>query len=149
MGTLNVFEAAKQHQISRIVYASSGAVFGTQSGAVPYPMTQYGAFKLACEQQDFVYVEDAAAAFIAAALTDYDGAHVFSLTGGTSDVRDVIDAIKYVIPQASISSDGPTVPMASVIAETPYDQLLGPMPRTSLKTGIEKTIAYYKKQLLP
>ena len=199
IGTLNVFEAAKAHNIPRVVYASSGAVFGPDSGTVPYPMTQYGAFKLACEgcaraywtdariasigfrptivygpgreigltagitlacreavankpytigftgQQDFVYVEDAAAAFVAAALQPYDGAHVFSLIGGTGDVSDVIAAIKSVIPQSSISSDGPLVPMASVIAQTPYDTLLGPMPHTALKAGIEKTIAYYQK----
>ena len=198
IGTLNVFEAAKVHAIKQVVYASSGAVFGSDSGAIPYPMTQYGAFKLACEgsaraywsdaqiasigfrptivygpgrevgltagitlacreavsgrpytigftgAQDFLYVEDAAAAFVAAALSTYDGAHVFSLAGGTADVTAVIDAIHAICPTASVTAAGPLVPMASVIEHTPYDDLLGTLPKTDLAKGIEKTIAYYR-----
>ena len=198
IGTLNVFEAAKAHTIKQVVYASSGAVFGSDSGSIPYPMTQYGTFKLACEgsaraywsdaqiasigfrptivygpgrevgltagitlacreavaghaytigftgQQDFLYVEDAAAAFVAAALTTYDGVHVFSLAGGTADVTDVIDAIHAVYPAARVSAAGPLVPMASVIEHTPYDDVLGEIPKTDLAKGIEKTLAYYR-----
>ena len=198
IGTLNVFEAAKAHLIPRIVYASSGAVFGSDNGAVPHPTTQYGAFKLACEgsaraywtdagiasvgfrptivygpgresgltagitlacreaaagrpytigfsgAQDFLFVGDIATAFAAAATTPYEGAHIFSATGGTSDVGDVIATIKALIPEADITSNGPVVPMASIITPTPYDALLGPMPQTSLKEGIARTIAYYQ-----
>jgi UDP-glucose 4-epimerase len=199
IGTLNVFEAAKVHSIARVVYASSGAVFGPDDGTVPYPATQYGAFKLACEgcaraywadagiasvgfrptivygpgresgltagitlacreaaagrpyiigftgAQDFLFVGDAAAAFAAAATHPYEGAHVFSMTGGTGDVRDVIAAIKAVIPEADITSQGPVVSMASTITPTPYDSLLGVMPRTSLADGIARTLAYYMR----
>ncbi len=49
VGTLNVFEAAWTHGIERIVYTSSAGVFGPDDGRVPFPMTHYGAFKLACE----------------------------------------------------------------------------------------------------
>jgi nucleoside-diphosphate-sugar epimerase len=197
IGTLNVFEAAKAHAMARVVYASSGAVFGPDDGTVPHPATQYGAFKLACEgcaraywadagiasvgfrptivygpgresgltagitlacreaaagrpytigfmgAQDFLFVGDAAAAFAAAATRPYEGAHVFSMTGGTGDVRDVIVAIKAVIPEAAITSQGPVVAMASVITATPYDALLGVMPKTSLEDGIARTLAYY------
>ncbi len=198
IGTLNVFEAAKNHQIQRVVYASSGAVFGPDDGSMPYPTTQYGAFKLACEgcaraywadariasigfrptvvygpgresgltagitlacreaaagrpytigfsgEQDFLFVGDAAAAFAAAAIRPFEGAHIFSMTGGTGHVQDVIAAIKAVIPDAAITSDGPPVAMASVITPTPYDSLLGPMPQTSIKTGIAMTVAHYR-----
>lgn len=49
IGTLNVFEAARQHRIGRIVYTSSAGVFGPDDGKTPFPVTHYGAFKLACE----------------------------------------------------------------------------------------------------
>jgi len=49
MGTLNVFEAAKHHGIGKVIYCSSGGVFGPDESRVPYPLTHYGAFKLANE----------------------------------------------------------------------------------------------------
>ncbi len=94
--------------------------------------------------QDFVYVADAAAAFAAAALADYDGAHAFSLIGGTADVGEVAAAIRTEVPGAALTIDGPPVPMAPVIAETPYTPLLGPLPRTPLAQGIAQTVAFYR-----
>lgn len=95
-------------------------------------------------RQDLIYVGDAAAAFAAAAITPFEGAHAFSLTGGTADVAEVIAAIRAEIPEAAIDFAGPAVPMASDIAETPFERLLGPMPRTSLRDGLSRTIAHYR-----
>ncbi len=58
IGTLNVFEAAKTLGISQIVYTSSAAAFGPEPGAPPFPMTHYGAFKLACEGSARAYWEE-------------------------------------------------------------------------------------------
>lgn len=49
IGTLNVFEAAKRNNIKKVVYSSSGGVFGTDDNSAPFPLTHYGAFKLANE----------------------------------------------------------------------------------------------------
>jgi nucleoside-diphosphate-sugar epimerase len=49
IGTLNVFEAARAASLKNVLYASSAGVFGPDDGAVPFPQTLYGAFKLACE----------------------------------------------------------------------------------------------------
>lgn len=198
IGTLNVFEAAKANGIARIAYASSAAVFGPDDGELPFPVTLYGAFKLACEgvaraywlddgvasiglrptivygpgrevgltagptlacreavagrpyvigysgRQDLVFVADAAAAFAAAATTPFRGAHAFSLIGQPADVKEVIAAIHAEVPNAIIDFDGPPVPMAADITETPYEWLLGPMPRTSLQEGIARTLAHYR-----
>ena len=59
IGTLNAFEAAKTNGIAKVVYASSAGIFGSQDGATPYPVTQYGAFKLACEGCARAYFHDA------------------------------------------------------------------------------------------
>ncbi len=59
IGTLNVFEAARAHGIARIAYASSAGVFGPDDdGREPRPITQYGAFKLACEGSARAYFHD-------------------------------------------------------------------------------------------
>jgi nucleoside-diphosphate-sugar epimerase len=59
LGTLHVFEAAKQHGVRGIAYASSAAVFGPHDGIHPEPLTQYGAFKLCNEGNARAYWEDA------------------------------------------------------------------------------------------
>ena len=58
IGTLNVFEAARQHGISRVIYTSSGGVFGPSNGQMPFPTTHYGAYKLANEGNARAYWED-------------------------------------------------------------------------------------------
>ncbi|WP_416138935.1 NAD-dependent epimerase/dehydratase family protein [Halomonas sp. HK25] len=58
IGTLNLFEAAKRHGLRRLAYASSAGVFGPDDGGTPYPMTHYGAFKLACEGCARAYFQD-------------------------------------------------------------------------------------------
>lgn len=49
IGSVHVFEAAKEHGIDRLVYVSSAAVFGSEDAINPRPMTLYGAHKLAIE----------------------------------------------------------------------------------------------------
>lgn len=49
IGTLNVFAAAIANQMRGVAYASSAGVFGPDDGATPFPITHYGAYKLACE----------------------------------------------------------------------------------------------------
>jgi nucleoside-diphosphate-sugar epimerase len=58
IGTLNVFEAARKLGISRLVYTSTAAVYGPEQGAAPFPMSHYGAFKLACEGSARAYWVD-------------------------------------------------------------------------------------------
>ncbi|WP_168791410.1 NAD-dependent epimerase/dehydratase family protein [Paraburkholderia aromaticivorans] len=58
IGTLNVFEAARAAGLKHVLYASSAGVFGPDNGAVPFPQTFYGAFKLACEGAARAYWHD-------------------------------------------------------------------------------------------
>lgn len=58
IGTLNVFDAALACGIGTVLYASSAGVFGPDDGAQPFPQTQYGAFKLACEGSARAYWHD-------------------------------------------------------------------------------------------
>jgi len=58
IGTLNVFEAARQRGIQGITYMSTAGVFGPESATIPQPSTHYGAFKLACEGSARAYWQD-------------------------------------------------------------------------------------------
>ena len=58
IGTLNVFEAARQLGIQRVLYTSSAGVYGPDDGCTPKPTTHYGAFKLACEGSARAYLDD-------------------------------------------------------------------------------------------
>ena len=66
-GTVHVFEAAVQHGVSPVAYASSAAVFGPVDNypqpvlgpdAAPAPATLYGAYKVANELTAAVYAAD-------------------------------------------------------------------------------------------
>ncbi|MAG56393.1 MAG: epimerase [Planctomycetes bacterium] len=65
VGTLNVFDAARTCGVTRVVYASSAAVFGPMPDgtvpdetAAPDPQTHYGVFKRANEGNARVYWQD-------------------------------------------------------------------------------------------
>lgn len=67
VGTTNIFEAARQHDIPHIAYASSIAVYGSPqhyseailpADAPMLPETLYGTFKVANEQMAKVYWQD-------------------------------------------------------------------------------------------
>jgi nucleoside-diphosphate-sugar epimerase len=65
IGTLNVFEAARELGSERVVYASSAAVFGSGDADTPLdesaacePLTHYGVFKRANEGNARVYFAD-------------------------------------------------------------------------------------------
>ena len=58
IGTLNVFECARERGHSKVLYMSSAGVFGPDDGAIPRPTTHYGALKLAGEGCARAYFED-------------------------------------------------------------------------------------------
>jgi UDP-glucuronate 4-epimerase len=58
LGTVNVFEAAKRHELAPIVYASSIAALDREGGLAGPPSTLYGAFKRANEHTARVYFEE-------------------------------------------------------------------------------------------
>lgn len=63
-GTLNIFEAAKACGIRRVIYTSSGGVFGPKDTDTPLPTTLYGTWKLANEGIGRTYWHEAGIANI-------------------------------------------------------------------------------------
>ena len=100
LGTLNVFEAARDHGISRIVYTSSAAVYGPFDGRAPWPTSHYGAFKLACEGCVRAYWEDHRLASIGfRPYVVYGPGREGGLTAGPSSAcRAAAEGAAYVFP---------------------------------------------------
>lgn len=92
---------------------------------------------------DMIFVDDVAAAFVAAVEKPFDGAHAFNLKGELATVGDVVSEIKAILPSARISVDGPPLPIKADMPDSAIADVLGDLPRTSLKDGVARTIAYY------
>jgi UDP-glucose 4-epimerase len=212
IGTINIFEAAKRAakggRVTKVVYASSAAVFGageegqaaieseaggmnTHYGAFKRcnednarvyflddgissvglrPLTVYGvgrdtgmtsdptkAMKAAClgrpfqirfgGKTDFLYVADCADAFILAAKSELQGAHVFNSHGETVHMAEVVNEIEKMIPEAKGSItfiDSPLV-LPTELDDNAIVKALGRVPHTSLAQGVKETITRFKQ----
>jgi nucleoside-diphosphate-sugar epimerase len=201
IGTLNVFEAARQAAVERVVYASSAAVFGLSEDDAPVdeatacePATHYGVFKRANEGNarvyyldhglssvglrpltvygvnrdtgltsdptkamkaatlgvpfhirfagatDFLYVTDAAEAFIACADRAPAGAHVFNLHGETVLIDEVTRLINDEAGRELVTFGGPPIPIAATLNDAAIRQTIGALPMTSLNQGVRETM---------
>lgn len=95
---------------------------------------------------DFIYVADAAAAFIACADEGPEGAHVFNLHGETQRVEAVVDIIDEQLPERGrglISIGGPPIPMPPALDDAALRKVLPALPRTSVRDGVRETLARF------
>jgi nucleoside-diphosphate-sugar epimerase len=204
IGTLNVFEAARQTGIERVVYASSAAVFGLSDDDAPVdensacePATHYGVFKRANEGNariyyldhglssvglrpltvygvnrdtgltsdptkamkaaalgvpfhirfggatDFLYVADAAAAFIACADRAPAGAYVFNLHGQSVLIEEVAHLINEQAGRELATFGGPPIPIAAFLNDAAIRQTIGALPVTPLADGVRETMLQF------
>ncbi len=93
-------------------------------------------------RSDFIYVEDVAAAFLAAAASDLDGARVYNLHGESAAVADVVRIVEEAWPAARglITHAAEPIPVPDALADDGYQKDLGPRPRTALADGIRRTL---------
>lgn len=89
---------------------------------------------------DYQYVGDTAAAFVAAADRAPAGAHVYNLHGETADLDTIVGHIRDLRPEASITYDGPAIPIPPTIDGSAIRDALPGLPNTPLRQGIAATI---------
>ena len=91
---------------------------------------------------DFQYVADTADAFIRAAVSDLEGAHVFNLHGETVRLSDVVAEIERAWPEARgrISLDETPLAIPSEFDDAAVRATLGPLPATPLAEGVRATV---------
>jgi nucleoside-diphosphate-sugar epimerase len=90
------------------------------------------------------YGADAAAAFVAAARTPYDGATVVNLPGISASVEEIVEEIVRVVPGAEIHVDGSPLPFPPELDTRPFTQIVGELPLTPLAEGVAATIAHFR-----
>jgi len=106
-----------------------------------------------------VFVDDVAAAYVAAMLHAPDGApdgapngapdgapdgaHVFNLPGEVATTAEVVAAIHRLIPGARIDTAGPPLDLPPQMPMDNLAEILPGLPRTSLADGLARTIAFY------
>jgi UDP-glucuronate 4-epimerase len=97
---------------------------------------------------DLQYVEDVAAAFVAAALADQEGAPVYDLHGDLLEVAALVPAIELAVPTAAgrISVGSDPVPGSTDFDDAPLRAALGPLPKTSLADGIQESVDHFRRQ---
>ena len=96
---------------------------------------------------DLIYVEDVAAALLAAAEAKLDGARAYNLHGESATIADVVRMIGEAWPAAKgqITHAEQAIPFPADLADHGYQRDLGPKPRTSLKDGIRKTLEEFTR----
>jgi len=95
---------------------------------------------------DAIFVDDVAAALVAAVTRPMEGAHVFNLKGDVVSVEQVIDTIRELCPGAVLSASGPPVPIAPELAAHEPEPVLGPLPTTTFREGIARTVEFYRER---
>lgn len=96
-------------------------------------------------ESDFVFVDDVAAAFEAAATSPLSGAEVYNVTGEIASVAQVADAVMAAAPGARIGADGPPVPVCAHIEDGEVRSVFPSVPRTPLADGVARTVAHYRR----
>jgi nucleoside-diphosphate-sugar epimerase len=89
---------------------------------------------------DFQYVADTAAAFIACADNNPEGAHVFNLHGETVTVERIAKFINDQVSQTLVTFDGPPIPIAPAMDDAAIRRAIGDLPSTPLETGVRETM---------
>ena len=99
---------------------------------------------------DFLYVEDAALAFITCADEIREGAHVFNIAGESTTFERCIDLIDEALPEdrrGLISCNGGEIPIAPCLDDSALRSATSHACRTSLKDGIGRTLADFNRLL--
>jgi len=94
----------------------------------------------------FQFVEDVAAAFVAAAQAGRPGAEAYSLGGPRIGVDEIIDLIGEVEPASvgQITCGERILPFPAAFDGAPIEAALGPLPLTPVAEGVARTIETYR-----
>lgn len=94
----------------------------------------------------YQHAEDVAAAFIAAARANIEGAPCFNLGGTTASIPEVIDAIEAAVPsmEGKITYDDVIMPFPEDMDDAEVNKALGPLKWRPFAEGVASTIADFQ-----
>jgi len=95
---------------------------------------------------DFHYVQDTAAAFLAAADGGASGAALYNLHGSSHDVAEVVAAIEAELPSSRgrITCGGPRIPIPPELDGSAFHAAYPTLPHTPLAAGVRATLARFQ-----
>ena len=112
--------------------AMLAAVAGT-----PYQVPYTGPFP-------FLYVREAAAAFVSAVSQDRAGAEVFNLNGIGSTIETVLDLVRQAEPAAAVTSHGAPFPFPAELSDAALGAYLGSYRKWDLASGVAETLSHFR-----
>jgi nucleoside-diphosphate-sugar epimerase len=95
---------------------------------------------------DFLFPDDLARAFVGAVGVNEPGAHRLNLTGDVATVEYFLAVLRQQRPNASISCEGSSLPIAAYRADNGFARLLPDWRPTLIEEGICKTLAVCEAQ---
>jgi UDP-glucuronate 4-epimerase len=96
----------------------------------------------------YQYVADTAAAFIQAArAAPLRGAEVYNLPGAVAHMSEIVQAIETAAPEAhgKLSFTDTPLPFPPGSQDGGLENIIGPLPHTSLADGVAATIAHFRQ----
>ncbi len=92
-------------------------------------------------KQDFQYVGDVAATFLAALERPFEGAEAFNLSGAVEPIERFVNALTAACPEARqlVTHGDRQLPIAPDLDDSRLQATLGPIARTSLEQGVAET----------
>jgi nucleoside-diphosphate-sugar epimerase len=99
---------------------------------------------------EFQFADDTAKAFIAAAESDFNGAEVYNLGGGTVTMEQIVAAIEKAVPEAQglIKFINKPLPFPKHRDTGELSKVIGSVCQTSLEDGIRISAEYFRTALV-
>src|SRR5579863_1199767 len=96
---------------------------------------------------DMQYVRDTASIFIRAALSNHEGAMIYTPRGSVVSVDEILAALEKVVPGAHnlIRSEGRPIPVISDVDDGALRRDFGDLPRTPLDEGVRETVEIFRR----
>ena len=105
---------------------------------VPYTVPFTGPFP-------YLYVREAAAAFVAAVSEDREAETIFDLNGVPSTIEDVLEIIRSEEHGAQVACRGTQFPFPADLTDQPLNDFLGPYQKWPLQAGVKETISHFRE----
>jgi len=97
-------------------------------------------------ETDFIYVDDVAAAFVAAMKRPPISAKTYNIVSDLCDAGRFAAEIMEQVPGTTIETEGPKLPVAAILDEGDLRIDYPEVSRTTISDGIARTIRFYKTQ---
>ncbi len=96
---------------------------------------------------DFQYVDDVAQTFVLSLARPYRGSKSYNLRGAVVPMTDFLKALVAVLPEAAelVTVGTLQIAIAFDLDDAALQRDLGPMPKTSLETGIRETVRIFRE----